>query len=70
MSFSDIQARRQAKGAKSYVGSSPKPSGAPPPLVEAPLTPLYGGLPSSVDVQTSPERGRGLYIKEQVKKGK
>jgi hypothetical protein len=69
MSFADIQARRQAKGAKSFVGSSPKTSGAPPPLVEAPPTPLYGGLPSSVDVRTGPERGRGLYTKGQVKKG-
>ena len=69
MSFADAHARRQAKEAKSYLGSSSK-SIIAPPLVEAPPTPLYGALPSSVDVRTSQERGKDLYAKERFKKGK
>ncbi|KAI0252893.1 SET domain-containing protein [Lactifluus subvellereus] len=68
MSFADVHARRQAKEAESYVGSSSKPSSAPL-LVDAPPTPLYGALPPLVDVRTSQERGRGLYTKERFKRG-
>ncbi|KAI0305279.1 hypothetical protein B0F90DRAFT_1809064 [Multifurca ochricompacta] len=55
MSFADIRARRQAKEARSYVESSPEPSTAGPPPVEAP--PIL------------PERGRSIYAKERLKRG-
>jgi hypothetical protein len=71
MSFADIHPKRQVKEAQSYVGSSPKPTSTTTlPLVEAPQKPLYGALPPSVDIRTTSERGRGLYAKERVKKGK
>src|SRR6266404_1363040 len=68
MSFADIHARRQAKEAKSLVGSS-KAGGDTDAATEAPA-PLYETtLPSSVDVRSNPERGRGIYAKGPLKKG-
>jgi hypothetical protein len=68
MSFADIRAKRQVKEAKSLVVSS-SPSGSKPSSAEAPSEPLFGTLPSSTDIQTGPERGRGIYAKESFKKG-
>ena len=68
MSFADIRAKRQVKEEKSLVVSSssagPKPSSA-----EVPSEPLFGTLPSSTEIQSGPERGRGIYAKESFKKG-
>lgn len=71
MSFTDIRARRQAKEARSYVGSSLKPSGTGLTIEESTLAhaPLYGTLPPSVDVRANQETGRGIYAKERFKKG-
>jgi hypothetical protein len=69
MSFADIRAKRQVKETKSLVGS-PSPSGSKPSSsAETPSEPLFGTLPSSTDIQRSPERGRGIYAKESFKKG-
>jgi len=78
MSFADIRTKRRVREAKSHVGSpsassmsndglSGGPSSAP---AQNPPKPLFGQLPSSVDIQTNPERGRGIYAKEPLKKGK
>lgn len=69
MSFTDIRAQRQAKEARSRVGSSPKPSGTDL-TIESTIAPapLYGTLPPSVDVRTSQD-GRGVFAKERFKKG-
>ncbi|KAI9453061.1 SET domain-containing protein [Russula earlei] len=69
MSFTDIRDNRQAKEARSYVGSSlaSKPNDAPP-LVQDPPEPLFGGLPSTIEIRTSPERGRAIYSKERLKR--
>ena len=78
MSFTDIRDRRQAKEARSNVGSSSKPSGTNPAIKDStllaiedsiPPAPLYGTLPPSVDVQSSQGKGRGIYAKERFKKG-
>jgi hypothetical protein len=71
MSFADIRAERQAKEAKSLVVSS-RSSGSKPSsanTAKAPSEPLFGTLPSSIDIQSSPERGRSIYAKESFKKG-
>jgi hypothetical protein len=70
MSFADIHAKRQVKEAKSLVKSSSS-SGSKPSTTSAvaPSEPLFGTLPSSTDIQSSPERGRGIYAKESFKKG-
>jgi hypothetical protein len=68
MSFADIRAKRQDKEAKSLVVSSSS-SGSKPSTAEAPSEPLFGTLPSSTDIQSSPERGRGIFAKESFKKG-
>jgi SET and MYND domain-containing protein len=75
MSFADIHAKRQAKEAKSHVRSSSTSESKPnssPPLVEGPPASeeLFEALPTSIEIRTSPERGRGIYAKEQLKKGK
>jgi len=70
MSFADIRAKRQVKEAKSLVVGSSSSSGSKPSTAEAPSEPLFGTLPSSTDIQNSPERGRGVYAKESFKKGK
>ena len=49
----------------SSSGSKPTISSA-----EVPSEPLFGTLPSSTDIQSSPERGRGIYAKAAFKKGK
>ena len=67
MSFADIRAKRQAKDAKSLVLSSSS-SGAKPSSVEPP-GPLFGALPPSIDIRSVPERGRGIYAKEPLKRG-
>ena len=69
MSFADIRAKRQAKDAKSLVlSSSSSSSGAKPSSVEPP-GPLFGALPPSIDIRSSPERGRGIYAKQPLKRG-
>ena len=68
MSFADIRAKRQVKETKSLVGSSSS-SGSKPSSAEVPYEPLFGTLPSSADIQSSPGRGRGIYAKEAFKKG-
>jgi hypothetical protein len=68
MSFADVRAKRQVKETKSLVGSSSS-SGSKLSITEAPSEPLFGTLPSSTDIQSSPERGRGLSAKESFKKG-
>jgi hypothetical protein len=68
MSFADIRAKRQVKEAKSLVVSSSS-SGSKPSSAEAPSEPLFGTLPTSTDIQSSPERGRCIYAKESFKKG-
>ena len=68
MSFADVRDKRQRKEAKSLVGS-PSSFVAKPSSTEAPSEPLFGTLPSSTDVQSNPERGRGIYAKESFKKG-
>jgi len=73
MSFADIRAKRQAKEAKSHVRSSSTSESKPnssPPLVEGPPEELFEALPSSIEIRTSPERGRGIYAKERLKKSK
>lgn len=69
MSFADIHAKRQIKEAKSLVKSSSSSGSKPSTSAEAPSEPLFGTLPSSTDIQSSPERGRGIYAKESFKKG-
>ena len=68
MSFADIRAKRQVKEAKSLVVSS-RSSGSKPSSAEVPSEPLFGTLPPSTDIQSSLERGRGIYAKESFKKG-
>ncbi|KAH9985658.1 SET domain-containing protein [Russula compacta] len=69
MSFAEIRPRRQVKEAKSYVGSSSaSKSSSSPPSNEGPSEPLFGTLSSSTDIRTSPERGRGIYAKESLKR--
>ncbi|KAN0111816.1 hypothetical protein V8E52_008196 [Russula decolorans] len=68
MSFADIRAKRQVKETKSLVGSSSS-SGSKQSSAEAPSEPLFGTLPSSTDIQSSAESGRGIYAKESFKKG-
>jgi hypothetical protein len=68
MSFADIRVKRQVKETRSLVGSSSS-SGSKPSSAEAPSEPLFGTLPSSTDIQSSPGRGRGIYAKESFKKG-
>ena len=68
MSFADIRAKRQVKDAKSLVVSSSS-SGSKSSSAEVPSEPLFGTLPPSTDIQSSPERGRGIYAKESFKKG-
>jgi hypothetical protein len=72
MSFTDIRARRQAKEARSLVGSSSKPSDTSRAIEDSsalPPAPLFETLPPSVDVRTSQGKGRGIYAKERFKKG-
>jgi hypothetical protein len=71
MSFADIRARRQAKEARSHLPSSSaseKNSSSPP--VEHPAENLFDALPSSTEIRTSLETGRGIYSKERVKRSK
>lgn len=68
MSFADIRAKRQIKETKSLVGSSSS-SVSKPSSAEVPSEPLFGTLPSSTDIQSSAETGRGIYAKESFKKG-
>ncbi|KAI0263133.1 hypothetical protein BC834DRAFT_828026 [Gloeopeniophorella convolvens] len=75
MSFADLHTQRQAKQAKSFVAptnktASPQPQNSGRALIEAPAESLYQNLPSSVDIRSSSERGRGLYAKERLKKGR
>lgn len=71
MSFTDIRAQRQAKEARSHVGSSSTPSGNDPSIEESTVAPvpLYETLPPSVEVRSSQGNGRGIYAKERFKKG-
>jgi hypothetical protein len=70
MSFADIRDKSQVKDAKSLVVGSSSSSGSKPSgAEEAPSEPLFGTLPSSTDIQSSPESGRGIYAKESFKKG-
>lgn len=71
MSWTDIRAQRQAKEARSLVGSSSTPSGNDLSIEESTvaLAPLYTTLPLSVEVRSSQGKGRGLYAKERLKKG-
>lgn len=69
MSFADIRARRQVKEASSHVRSSSasKQNSSSLP-VEHPPENMFDALPSSTEIRTSPERGRGIYAKERFKR--
>jgi hypothetical protein len=67
MSLADIRARREVKHAESHVRSSS--SSESKPIGVEPLEPLFGELPSSTEIQSSPERGRGVYAKEPLRRG-
>ncbi|KAH9962254.1 SET domain-containing protein [Russula dissimulans] len=75
LSFADIRAKRLWEAKPYVIGSSSAesesndgPSGGPPSAQDPPK-PLFGELPSSIDIQASPERGRGIYAKEHLKRG-
>jgi hypothetical protein len=71
MSFADIRARRQAKEARSHVPSSSasEKNTSSPPEEHLPEN-LFDALPSSTEIRTSLETGRGIYSKERFKRSK
>lgn len=68
MSSVDIRAKKQVKEEKSLVVSSSS-AGSKSSSAEASSESLFGTLPSSTELQSDPERGRGIYAKGSFKKG-